>query len=70
MVGANDFGATGMDGRDHIPDIFVACEYLHIDKVCICLLYTSQEVYVVGDATRARRALDATKEAYAAAMQI
>ena len=29
-----------------------------------------QEVYVVGDATRARRALDATKEAYAAAMQI
>ncbi|BDF34251.1 oxidoreductase [Lachnospiraceae bacterium] len=29
-----------------------------------------QEVYVVGDATRARRALDATKEAYAAAMQV
>ena len=29
-----------------------------------------QEVYVVGDATRARRALDATKEAYAAAMKI
>ncbi len=29
-----------------------------------------QEVYVVGDATRARRALDATKEAYAAAVQI
>lgn len=29
-----------------------------------------QEVYVVGDATRERRALDATKEAYAAAMQI
>lgn len=29
-----------------------------------------QEVYVVGDATRARRALDATKEAYTAAMQI
>ena len=29
-----------------------------------------QEVYVIGDATRARRALDATKEAYAAAMQI
>ena len=29
-----------------------------------------QEVYVIGDATRARRALDATKEAYAAAIQI
>lgn len=29
-----------------------------------------QEVYVVGDATRARRALDATREAYAAAVQI
>lgn len=29
-----------------------------------------KEVYVVGDATRARRALDATKEAYEAAMQI
>lgn len=29
-----------------------------------------KEVYVVGDATRARRALDATKEAFAAAMQI
>jgi 2,4-dienoyl-CoA reductase-like NADH-dependent reductase (Old Yellow Enzyme family)/thioredoxin reductase len=28
------------------------------------------EVYVIGDATRARRALDATKEAYDAAMQI
>ena len=29
-----------------------------------------QEVYVIGDATRARRALDATKEAYAVAIQI
>lgn len=29
-----------------------------------------QEVYVIGDATRARRALDATKEAYEAALQI
>ena len=29
-----------------------------------------QEVYVIGDATRARRAPDATKEAYAAAIQI
>ncbi len=29
-----------------------------------------QEVYVIGDATRARRALDATKEAYGAAVQI
>ena len=29
-----------------------------------------KEVYVVGDATRARRALDATKEAFEAAMQI
>ncbi len=29
-----------------------------------------QEVYVVGDATRARRALDATREAYAAAIRI
>lgn len=29
-----------------------------------------KEVYVVGDATRARRALDATKEAYDAAVQI
>ena len=29
-----------------------------------------QEMYVIGDATRARRALDATREAYAAAVQI
>lgn len=29
-----------------------------------------KEVYVIGDATRARRALDATKEAYAAALKI
>ena len=29
-----------------------------------------KETYVIGDATRARRALDATKEAYEAAVQI
>ncbi|MDD2979405.1 MAG: FAD-dependent oxidoreductase [Hespellia sp.] len=62
------------DGEKHdvrgFDSVVLSMGYRNYNPFAEQLEALGKETYVVGDATRARRALDATKEAYAAAMQI